>query len=371
MTLGEVNREWREVTMGADVSPVAPRISVVIPARDEVRHVLVSLAAVHEALDRVGGGEILVIDGMSTDGTRELVEGFAREHPGTRLLDNPARTTPAAFNIGICSARGALIAIVSAHSIVGGNFFESGLTTLDSVAADIVGGPISAEPGAPGVLPWLLSMVVRHPFGVGNSQFRISSSPSYVDAVPFAVFPVGVFHKLGLFNESLPRNQDTEFFGRVRTARLRVFLDPGMSSVYIARSTIAGLLRQGFLNAYWNVLVWCLNPAAFRWRHLIPGLFAIVLITTIVAGVWLPMLHSILWLCLAGYLSVAVVASIHVAAQARRVSGLILPPFFFLYHFSYGCGTIVGLRHVLEVALRGRAAWRPPPWPPRPQGQTE
>jgi len=326
---------------------VAPRISVVIPAREEERHLLASLDAVHESLRRVGGGEILVVDGMSRDRTRAIAEQFAQRQVGVRVLENPSQTTPAAFNIGIRAAKGSLIAIVSAHSLVGPEFFEAGVSRIDSGDADIVGGPISAEPGAPGVLPQLLSLIVRHPFGVGNSKFRISRSAGYVDAVPFAIYDAEVFRRLGLFHEALVRNQDTEFFGRVRAARLRVFLEPRMASVYLARATIPGLVRQGFLNAYWNVLVWRLTPAAFRWRHLIPGLFAMGVVALAVAGVWSPAAHAVLLGGLAAYGVMATLATLHIVARTRQIACLMLPPLFLLYHFCYGIGTLAGLRHLV------------------------
>jgi succinoglycan biosynthesis protein ExoA len=340
---------------------VAPRISVVIPARNEEHHLLGSLAAVWQALRRVGGGEVLVVDGMSSDRTRHIAEEFARDHAGVRVIENPARTTPAAFNIGIRAARGTLISIVSAHCIVGIDFFKAGVQRIDEGRADIVGGPILAESGSPGILSWLLSQIVSHPFGVGNSKFRISSSPGYVDAVPFAIYKAEVFHHLGLFNLALKRNQDTEFFGRVDRARLQVFLDPGMTAVYLARGTLWGLLRQGFLNAYWNVLVWSITPAAFRWRHLIPCLFAVGLLLTAIVGFWAPLFHTALAAGLALYWAVATVASIQIVARSRRVAGMLLPPLFLLYHFFYGCGTLAGIRHLFARGGYARGTSSDPP----------
>lgn len=333
------------------------RISVVIPARDEERNLLASLQAVHKALGRVGGGEILVVDGVSSDRTRAIAEEFAHGHHGIRILENPARTTPAAFNIGIRAAAGSLIAIVSAHSLVGPDFFEAGVRRIDGGEVDIVGGPISAEPGGPGTMARLLSLIVGHPFGVGNSKFRVSNAGGYVDAVPFAIYKAEIFHRLGLFHEALVRNQDTEFFGRVHAARLRVFLEPAMASVYLARPTVGGLVRQGFLNAYWNVLVWRLTPAAFRWRHLVPGLFAIGIILMAAAGLALPIGRTLLLAGLLVYGGLAIIATLDIAERTRWAPGLMLPPLFLAYHFCYGCGTIAGLRHIFtEVrTLQGGA----------------
>ncbi len=64
--------------------------------------------------------EVIVVDGRSTDGTREIVEGLIRENPAVnvRLLDNPGRLSSRARNIGVRAARGRLIAVIDGHVFV-------------------------------------------------------------------------------------------------------------------------------------------------------------------------------------------------------------------------------------------------------------
>src|ERR671936_2629905 len=76
----------------------APSVSFVVPCFNEERFI----AEVLENLARQDGGvpsEIIVVDGMSTDGTREAVRRFVEAHPAARvrLVDNPARNIPAAL----------------------------------------------------------------------------------------------------------------------------------------------------------------------------------------------------------------------------------------------------------------------------------
>jgi glycosyltransferase involved in cell wall biosynthesis len=331
-----------------------PRISVVVPTLNEAGYIGECLDSVLASLAPVGG-EVLVVDGGSTDGTRGLVTRYAGRRPEVRLVENPARVTPWAFNLGIRDARHPLIAIISAHSRVAPDFFTAARSRLATGEADIVGGPVGTEPGRPGLMGWLLAQVVSHPFGVGNSRFRVSVEAAYVDAVPFALFRREVFDRIGLFDTALVRNQDTEFFGRVARAGLRVFLDPAVRSVYRARGTLAGLLRQGFRNAYWNVRVWRQNPAAFQWRHAIPGLFTLSLL----AGAGLaPWLLPVRWLLLGEvgiYAIAAAAASAHIALRTGRGAALLLPPLFFVYHFCYGAGSLAGLRWLGSIGEPGEA----------------
>lgn len=325
-----------------------PIVSVIVPTRNEALHLESCLDSILHALFAIEKWEVLVVDGISSDGTRDIVRRFSVGHPGVRLVDNFDHTTPAAFNRGIAEARAPVIAIVSGHSTVEHDFFTAGLEALGNGTADVVGGPVATVPGGHGPLAKVLALLVSHPFGVGNSKFRVSCQRGYVDAVPFALFRREVFAEVGLFDEGLPRNQDTEFFGRVARAGLRVLLEPNVKSTYIARGTLGGLLRQGFSNAYWNVRVWRANPAAFRLRHAIPGAFVT---TTVLGGlaafVW-PSARTAVALLLALYFVAAMAAASHIAFRSRNVLALAMPVFFFMYHLTYGAGSIAGLRWLLS-----------------------
>lgn len=335
---------------------LTPRVSVVIPVRNEELYLEECLDSVLAALEPLAGSEILVVDGESTDATPAIIARYQQRRSGLRRIPNPHRVTPAAFNLGIRAASAPMIAIVSAHSRVERDFFTAALHRLDRGDADIVGGPVGTEPSGSGVLAWLLASIVSHPFGVGNSRFRVSTREAYVDAVPFAVFRREVFDRVGLFDETLVRNQDTDFFGRVRRARLRVLLDPAVRSRYRARGTIAGLLRQGFSNAYWNVLVWRRNPAAFQWRHAVPGCLAVSLLgALLLAAVW-PGGVVLLLAILGAYLAAATLAAVDVARRSGRPAALLLPPLFLLYHVSYGAGSIAGLRWLVRSPRSGTGA---------------
>ena len=83
-----------------------PFITIIVPCRNEVRFIgscLFSILANSYPKDLA---EILVVDGLSDDGTRKEVERIAAHHPSVRMLDNPKRTTPAALNVGIQQAKG-------------------------------------------------------------------------------------------------------------------------------------------------------------------------------------------------------------------------------------------------------------------------
>jgi cellulose synthase/poly-beta-1,6-N-acetylglucosamine synthase-like glycosyltransferase len=295
-------------------------------------------------LTQIGRGEVLVVHGGSRDRTGLIAQAYVAQHPNVRVLPNARRITPAGFNIGIRAARGRYIAIMSAHSRVSADYLRLAIENIERGDADIAGGPVVTLPGRPGLLGWLLAQIVSHPFGVGDSRFRVSRARQYVDSIPFAVFRREVFERVGLFDESLPRNQDTEFFGRVAHAGFRVLMDPRSVSTYIARGTLLGLLRQNWRNSYWNVRVWFLNPHAFQLRHAVPAVFAALTWAGAALSLVTPVARLPLLLFLAVYSAMAVASAAHVVTRSRRLSALLLPPLFFLHHLAYGTGSLAGLR---------------------------
>ena len=81
-------------------------ISIIIPCRNEKRFIeqcLLSVVANDYPKNRL---QVLVIDGMSDDGTRGILSQFTENYPFIKMLDNPKKIVPFALNIGIGEAYG-------------------------------------------------------------------------------------------------------------------------------------------------------------------------------------------------------------------------------------------------------------------------
>jgi glycosyltransferase involved in cell wall biosynthesis len=321
-----------------------PFVSVIIPCRNEeafIDRCLTSVRSGDFPRDRM---EVLVVDGMSDDRTREIVERRAAEDDGIALLDNPGRIAPTALNIGIRRAKGDIIVRVDAHALYGRDYISKLVDWLTRSGADNVGGvwltrPANATPRARAI-----AIGLAHPFGVGNAHFRIGvREPRWVDTVPFGCYRREVFDRIGLFDEDLVRNQDDEFNARLIRRGGRILLVPEIVAEYFARESMVKLWRTYFQYGYFKPLAARKIGAVMTIRQLIPALF----VTTVSAGASLAALFAPLRPPFAAVIGTYAAADLACAAFAGRRQGircvLWLAVVFPVLHVAYGLGFLKGL----------------------------
>ena len=188
---------------------MTPSLSVLIPCRNEVRFLARCLDSVLAGDYPASEMEVLVIDGGSADGTRELIGRYAAADPRVKLIENPERITPCALNRGIDAARGEIIARVDAHAAVARDYFSKCVAHLIESGADNVGGGMRTIAQQQSWVSGAIITVLSHRFGVGNSYFRTGTTlPRWVDTVFGGCWRREVFDRVGRFNPQLARSQD-------------------------------------------------------------------------------------------------------------------------------------------------------------------
>ncbi len=326
-----------------------PFVSVIVPMRNEERHIegcLRCLAAQDYPKDRF---EVLVVDGGSTDGSRRVAEDVARETGlPLRLLSNPGRSTPCGLNVGIAQARGELIARVDAHAEVAPRFLSESVSVLLKSDADAVGGPIRSA--GDGLVGGAIALAMSSPFGVGNAAFRYSQEEQYTDTVAFPTYRRNVFDRVGLFAEDLEWGEDDEFHYRLNDAGGRILMTPRVASIYFTRSSLGGLARQYFRYGRVKVEVLRRHPRQTRLRQLVPGAFVLGLAAT-GALATLRGLFVLPLAALAGAYGLAsLAASLRATGRGDRRYLPVLPVAFACLHVSYGLGFLVGLARTAAAA---------------------
>lgn len=332
-------------TTGPSECPASPRplVSIVVPCRNEVSHIrqmLDSILATDYPRHRL---EVLICDGMSDDGTRDVVADYANRHPVIQLLDNPKRTTPCALNLGISRARGAIIMRMDVHAWYPTNYVASLVDWLERTGADNVGAACVTLPADGTATARGIAAALSHPFGIGNSQFRLGTTElREVDTVPFGCFRRDVFERMGLFDEELVRNQDEEFNFRLLRAGGRVLLVPEVVSHYYARRSLRLLARMFYRYGYFKPLVALKVGRIMTLRQLVPAGFVLSLLVAGLAAPWVAPAGALGALILGLYLALDGACAFALARRHGVRVGLAAAGIFPALHFCYGLGFLRG-----------------------------
>lgn len=322
-----------------------PSLTVIVPCRNEEQHIRGCVESI-VSNGYPGDVEILVVDGMSTDSTMDQLQELSRRFPNVLVIENRGKTAPSALNIGLRACRGSFVARLDGHARYLPGYLEQAVRILcsdDRIAC--AGGVTISEPSTNLCELWI-SCVLRSRFGVGNSQFRtlVSGSGRDVDTVAFGLYRLSSLLEAGMFDERLTRNQDIEMNHRLRTAGYRIVLDPACRVYYQPRSTIRSFIRQNFENGKWNVwTVAYTRKMILSWRHFIPLLFVLSVITLSIARRSSPLADSLLRIEGILYLCLATASALRACIWQKSIRCLPMLLFFPLTHLSYGVGSLWGL----------------------------
>jgi glycosyltransferase involved in cell wall biosynthesis len=177
------------------------RVSVIVPIRNEERYIGDCLESLLQQTYPLESYEIIVVDGRSSDKSREIVESLCAKASNLRCLDNPAAIAPVAMNIGIQDAKGDIIIRADGHNCYPKDYIENCVRYLEETGADNVGGPWITVPINQSFGSRLVAAVLSNPFGVGTSPFRTTKTEGFVETVPFGAFRKELFERLGMFND--------------------------------------------------------------------------------------------------------------------------------------------------------------------------
>lgn len=321
------------------------KVSVVIPCRNEVRYIsdcVMSLLDNGYDRDQL---EILVVDGMSDDGTVQKIDELQKVYYQVRIIPNIHRVTPVALNLGIEHATGDYILIASAHSSFSKGYIETlvqKIQMLDNAVA--VGGVMKTEVKNSTSTSLTIKAILAHRFGVGNAMFRIGiSSDTKVDTVPFGLYRADLLKASGGYDIRLIRNHDIELSKRLLRGGGTIYLTPSAECTYFAREKFGALAKNNYNNGKWNILTVFItkNFGSLSVRHFVPLIFLLSLIIPLLAGlVWWPLalLSAFSFL---SYLLAVCYFSFTSERKGTTVIHMIIG--FFVLHLSYGMGSMIGI----------------------------
>ncbi len=320
---------------------MVPTVSILMPIHNERSHILQCFSAIIHQEYPPELLEILVADGMSTDGTRDIIKNYQVDCPNLKIIDNPPGIVSTGLNQAVRNSHGEIIIRVDGHTVIAPDYVRQCVDALQRSGADNVGGRMDAV--GQGAFAQGVAIATSSPFGVGGARFHYSDQEEWVDTVYMGAWPREVFERIGLFDEELVRDQDDEFNYRLREHGGKILLNPSIQSQYYVRSTPITLWKQYFQYGYWKVRVLQKHPRQMRLRQFIPPIFVASLIISALISVFNPIGVYILIAIVALYLLTNLTASILTSAKSGWHHLPLLPVCYSILHLSYGLGFLIGL----------------------------
>jgi succinoglycan biosynthesis protein ExoA len=321
------------------------------PVLNEERHIRETVAAL-QAQDLDGAIEFIFIDGRSTDRTRAILDELAAGDSRIRVLDNPARQTATALNIGLESARGAYVARVDAHTWYPPSYLSLGIARLERGDVDWVSGP--QVPVAEAGFARAVALALRSRLATGGSNRWDADRDADEDETELGtgVF-TGVWRRETLcrfkgWDEGWPINQDSELAARFQLAGARIVSMPELGARYAPRDSLRRLARQYFRYGMYRAKTSLRHPHAVRPLHLaMPAL--VVAGAAAVAG---PRVVRRPGRALVGAYVAAVMGETARSAPRHAADAARLPLVFATMHGAWGSGFLVGLARFARASSR-------------------
>ncbi len=325
-------------------------VSAIIAVRNEERHIESVLKSLLQQDAPDFDLELIVVDGDSDDGTRDITQRVGAADPRVTLITNKHKNTPNAFNLGLHSAKGEYVCILGAHTVYAQDYIATCMQELKRSGAGGCSGRACVCAGGEGLQARLVAWALAHPFGTSTRSMRTRGA-GFADSIPYPVFVKRALIEVGGYNTQLHRNQDNDICQKLRAQGWTLYMTDKTSCEYFVSPNIVSLSRYAFKTGYWNFISLKVNPASMALRHFVPAAFVTAALLSLLAfmlsfgagGEARLILRSV-FVCLAISYSIASLgAAGHIAFRQRSIQALLLPLGFLVLHLSYGIGTLTAM----------------------------
>lgn len=332
-------------------------VSVIVPCRNERRYIEGFCHGVMRQIMPNGWHvQLLVADGMSDDGTREVLQRLSDADHRIHLIDNPQRIVSTGLNAALLHAQGDVIVRMDVHTEYAADYIHQAVSVLAESGADNVGGPWHAEPDlVAGPTQRAAAAAFQCPWVAGGALSRRLDYNGWADTVYLGCWPRATFERFGGFDETLVRNQDDEHNLRIKRGGGLIWQSSRIRSIYRPRATLTQVFRQYLQYGYWKPFVMKKHGQTGAPRHVVPALFVLAL----VAGLLMAVLGGTAWPLAALVTLYATAVLLMTMSVAQRdacgVEALLRVPLVIgAYHLAYGVGSLMGAWDVWRGG-KGRA----------------
>lgn len=323
-------------------------ISIICPILNEEKYIENCIQSIIAQDYPKASLEVLFVDGMSSDNSRNLVKQYAKLHDYIKLLDNPFKVVPHALNIGIKASKGNVIIRIDGHCKYPVNYVSILVKNLYELNADNVGAVWNTLPANNTSICKAIAICSSNKFGVGDSKHKLGSDKIIkVDTVPFGCYHREIFDKIGYFDEDLTRNQDDEFNARLINNGGKIYLIPSLIIAYTARDSLKKMSIMYYQYGLFKPLVAKKLGSPATLRQFFPSAFLLGLFFGAILSSFSKIIFYLYLSIIALYLIIAFIISFNKTIKLKDWKLLFsIPMAFLIIHLSYGLGYIIGLYKV-------------------------
>ena len=306
--------------------------SVLVPTLNEAAHIEHCLESLITQIPG-GAGELIMIDGGSTDGTLAIAARLARQHASLRIVHNPGRLQSVGCNLGarIAASQSTALIRADAHAFYPADFLSLCLAALRTKQATSVVVPMKTLGKEP--LQRAIAAAQNSILGNGGSRHRRQGASGYVEHGHHAAFDRRFFENIGGYDGSFSHNEDAELDMRAKAAGGRIWLCAEAVIGYFPRSTLLALARQYRRHGAGRARTLLKHRQRPKLRQLLPlGVLAAAVLAII--GVWVPLLAPPFLL----YVALCTTWSAALAMKNRDVALLATGLAAMVMHLSWSVG---------------------------------
>jgi succinoglycan biosynthesis protein ExoA len=325
-----------------DTASGLPFVSVMMPVRNEERHIATTLGMLLAQDYPPDRFEILVADGRSTDATREIVRAMATQN--VRLLDNPGLLSSAGRNVALREARGDILVLVDGHCDLGGpQYLREIVSAFQRSGADCVGRPQPLDVQDANDLQQAIALARSCRLGHHPASHIWADREGFVPPQSVAVaYRRDVFALVGTFDETFDACEDYEFNTRCAQAGLTCFLTPRVTARYTPRDSLPRLFRQMMRYGRGRIRLLRKHPTTFSAAVFVPALFALGVMVGPIAALVMPLLWLVYGACIGLYLALLIGYTLTLSLQKPRALPWLLPVFLAI-HAGAAAGVLLEL----------------------------
>lgn len=324
-------------------------ISAVVATYNEDRHIGRCLQDLLAQQHAGGEIEIIVVDGMSSDRTVDVVRSFPEYGTKIRLIPNPHRLQVYAWNAALAIARGEYFAMILAHAQYSPTYFASCLEVMRRTGAHAVGGVQRAcgEGIVGSAVAWCMSSGV----GIGNARYRYTEEEEEADSV-FSIFTrTQTLRGAGGYDVRVPFDEDSDMNYRLRKNGAKLVISPRIGVRYVVRRSFKALAKQMYRYGYCRRVTQLKHAGEVPMRVYAPAmLLAALALSAALAATPLRLLGALVPGLYAAMLLLAAIASVPRAGA----SAACVPAALVTMHLSYGLGYWAGLATVRSLPREAR-----------------